>query len=134
MTPQELSAIHTAAFKDARPWSTQEFEQLLANPHTHLFSCERGFALVQLIAGEAELLTLAVHPDDQGNGHGHTLMYNWMQALSPADMFLEVAEDNAAAIRLYTTCGFAEIARRNSYYARKSGIYVDAIIMRKPAP
>jgi ribosomal-protein-alanine N-acetyltransferase len=133
VTPNELSDIHTAAFTDARPWSPREFEQLLSNPHTHLFTQEYGFALVQLIAGEAELLTIAVHPKAQGQGQGHHLMRKWMHAVSPADMFLEVAQDNTAARHLYQTHGFAEVARRKSYYARKSGVSVDAIVMRMPS-
>lgn len=130
MTPDDLSYIHSAAFTMSRPWSAQEFETLMGNPHTHLFSRPTGFALLQVIAGEAELMTIAVHPDDQGKGAGRQLMLQWMEAVDATEAFLEVAADNAAALHLYTAHGFAEVARRKSYYARKSGGFADAIVMR----
>ena len=131
MTPNELSQIHSAAFTMSRPWSTQEFEALLRNKHTHLFTCPQGFALVQVIAGEAELLTIAVHPDAQGKGAGGTLMSKWMSSVDAGKAFLEVASDNDAARHLYTVHGFAEVARRSAYYARGLGDSIDAIVMRR---
>lgn len=132
MTPHDLSLIHTAAFTMSRPWTEQEFETLLSNPHTHLFTRPTGFALLQVIAGEAELLTIAVHPDAQGEGTGQQLMADWITGVQATEAFLEVAADNAPARHLYTANGFAEVARRKSYYARKSGDSVDAIVMRAP--
>jgi ribosomal-protein-alanine N-acetyltransferase len=131
MTPHELSRIHSAAFTMSRPWNAQEFTTLLSNPHTRLFAHPTGFALVQVIAGEAELLTIAVHPDAQGKGTGHKLMSEWLSKVDATEAFLEVAADNNAARHLYNSYGFAEVARRKSYYARKSSNSVDAIIMRK---
>lgn len=132
MTPDALAQIHSTAFTVSRPWGAQEFETLLNNPHTHLYARPEGFALVQVIAGEAELLTIAVQPDFQGQGIGQSLMADWLKTVDATEAFLEVAQDNAAAIHLYQSYGFAEVARRNSYYARKSNIYVDAIVMRAP--
>ena len=129
MTPSELSQIHSAAFTMSRPWSAQEFEELLRNKHTHLFTCTQGFALVQVIAGEAELLTISVHPDAQGKGAGGTLM--WMSSVNADEAFLEVAADNHAARHLYEAHGFAGVAHRSAYYARDLGGSVDAIIMRR---
>jgi len=131
MTPYELSQIHSAAFTMSRPWSAQEFATFLSNPHTHLFARPTGFALVQVIAGEAELLTIAVHPDAQGKGTGHKLMSEWLFKVDATEAFLEVAADNNAARYLYNAYGFAEVARRKSYYARKGSNSVDAIVMRK---
>ena len=131
MTPSELSQIHGAAFTMSRPWSAPEFEDLLHNKHTHLFTCPQGFALVQVIAGEAELLTIAVHPDAQGKGAGGTLMSKWMSSVDADEAFLEVASDNDAAKHLYTVHGFAEVARRSAYYARGLGDSIDAIVMHR---
>jgi ribosomal-protein-alanine N-acetyltransferase len=130
MTPHDLSQIHAAAFTLSRPWTALEFKTLLGNPHTHLFVRPAGFALLQLIAGEAELLTIAVHPDAQGKGTGQQLMADWMAGVQATEAFLEAAADNTHALQLYTANGFAEVARRKSYYARKSGDSVDAIVMR----
>jgi len=44
-------------------------------------------------------------------------------------LFLEVAADNTAAIRLYEGLGFAIVASRKGYYARASAPPVDALIL-----
>jgi ribosomal-protein-alanine N-acetyltransferase len=44
-------------------------------------------------------------------------------------MFLEVAEDNAAARALYARAGFAEAGRRRGYYARPDGPAADALVL-----
>jgi ribosomal-protein-alanine N-acetyltransferase len=46
-------------------------------------------------------------------------------------IYLEVAEDNAAARALYAAEGFEPIGRRRGYYARREGPAVDAITMRR---
>ena len=43
-------------------------------------------------------------------------------------VFLEVAEDNAAARALYAKLGFQEIGRRRAYYKRPGGA-VDALTL-----
>ena len=45
-------------------------------------------------------------------------------------MFLEVAEDNAAALALYAKAGFTEAGRRRGYYRRSGGTAVDARVLR----
>lgn len=132
MTPRELSIIHDAAFTQSRPWSEAEFGALLSSTHTHLFSQPGGFALLQVVSGEAELLTIAVHPDFQRKGISHQLMAEWMTTIDATEAFLEVASDNFAARRLYIAYGFAEIAKRKDYYSRNMGKTVDAIVMRRP--
>ena len=133
MTPDALAQLHAVAFTSGRPWSAREFAELCNDPHTALTHAPHGFALWRAVAGEAELLTIAVDPAHQGRGHGRALMRAWMaQAAQQADTaFLEVAADNVAACALYARCGFATVATRSGYYARPSG-KVDARIMRAP--
>jgi ribosomal-protein-alanine N-acetyltransferase len=45
-------------------------------------------------------------------------------------MHLEVAVDNAAALRLYRRAGFAEAGRRRGYYERPGG-RVDALVLTR---
>ncbi|WP_299622045.1 ribosomal protein S18-alanine N-acetyltransferase [uncultured Tateyamaria sp.] len=133
MTPEALAELHRAAFTVERPWSADEFRDLLEARHTHLTCAMHGFALWRSVAGEAELLTLTVDPQHQGRGLGTRLMQRWMaQAARGADSaFLEVAQDNLAACALYARCGFATVARRPKYYARHDGA-ADALVMRAP--
>ncbi|WP_347881238.1 ribosomal protein S18-alanine N-acetyltransferase [Pseudosulfitobacter pseudonitzschiae] len=134
MTPQDMAHIHAAAFTDARPWTEAEFATLLDSTYVFATMQPHGFALVRVVAGEAELLTIAVHPDHQDTGIGRRLMTLWMAqaAETAADAFLEVAADNAPARALYSACGFAPAGRRTGYYLRAGAAAVDAVLMRAP--
>lgn len=128
MTPEQLAQLHAAAFKLDRSWSAQEFKDLLASRFVSLIFEPAGFALTRLIAGEAELLTLAVDPAHQNQGIGRRLLNRWL-AGEMDQAFLEVAADNAAAIHLYTGHGFQITATRRGYYKRKDAAAVDALIL-----
>lgn len=135
MTPHTLADLHRAAFVNERPWSAREFTDLLANPHTQLSTSDHGFALWRGIAGEAELLTIAVHPAHQGQGIGQALMADWMSeaATTCTNAFLEVASDNVRATALYYRQGFEIIATRPNYYRHRNG-RVEAFMMRARLP
>ncbi len=135
--PAEMARLHAAAFADTRPWSQAEFSALLASPLCFATGDTRCFALVRVIADEAELLTIATDPCAQRQGWARRIMQEWQsQACTRgAHMcFLEVAADNSAALALYLADGFAPCGRRAGYYARKNTANVDAIVMRKSLP
>lgn len=130
----DLAATHKAAFTQSRPWSETEIADLLADQSTFGFGDTRCFAIVRVIAGEAELLTLATHPEHQRQGLARALMPLWQKeaaARNARDMFLEVAEDNVPAQQLYLSCGFALFARRKAYYPRHGAASVDALLMKR---
>ncbi len=133
MTPQDMARIHAAAFVQDRAWTAQEIADLLASPFVTHLAEPQGFTLTRLIAGEAELLTLAVDPAAQRQGIGRRLLQRWMNGLeTQADTaFLEVAADNTAAIALYTSAGFRQTATRRGYYQRKDAPSVDALILSR---
>lgn len=135
MTPETLAQLHDAAFSKDRAWSADEFRTLLDSPYCHLSTAQYGFALWRAVAGEAELLTIATHPDHQRKGVATRLMQDWMRTAqeSATTAFLEVAADNAPATRLYAQFGFETVARRTAYYKRDDQ-KVDALIMRAPLP
>ena len=90
-----------------------------------------GVLLGRAVAGEAELLTLAVAPDRQRSGIGGRLVAAFLaeaRARGAVQAFLEVAADNAAAIGLYRRAGFAEVGRRRGYYAGANGARIDALV------
>lgn len=89
-----------------------------------------GFAIVSLVAGEAELLDFVVSPKRQGQGIG-TCFIAWLteQVARDADRFyLEVRASNASAIALYEAAGFVEVGIRPNYYPTAKG-QEDAILM-----
>ena len=92
-----------------------------------------GFALARAVAGEAELLLLAVRPDAQRRGIGKLLLNHFFRiALSRgADhLHLEVRDGNDA-IRLYTRFGFSIVGRRRNYYSGGDGKQFDALSLAK---
>jgi ribosomal protein S18 acetylase RimI-like enzyme len=70
-------------------------------------------------AGEAELLRIAVDPAHRGQGLGRTLLEACQRDLAAeglVHLHLEVRVSNAAAIRLYGTCGWTRCGLRGGYY------------------
>jgi ribosomal-protein-alanine N-acetyltransferase len=93
-----------------------------------------GFIVVRAVAGEAEILTLAVHPEARRQGLGRALVESaatTAQTLGAEAFWLEVATDNAAATALYAAAGFESAGRRPGYYGRKGGERIDALVMRR---
>ena len=138
-----LASLHGNCF--AEPWSDIDFAQLLAMPGAFAKLARLvdgkekdpvGFAVVRAAGGECEIITIGVTPSYRGQGVGGHLI-----AAIAADhtefafdsIFLEVAEDNGAALDLYRAIGFENVGRRKNYYrsgSRSQGGRRDAIVMR----
>ena len=134
MTPQELASLHAAAFSAIRAWSADEFAGLLKHPGTFAIGDTRSFALIRTVLDEAELLTIATAPAMRRQGLARaTLLAGEARARTEgaARIFLEVAEDNDAAIALYSASGYRQIGRRPGYYLPKDGAPLAALVMRK---
>ncbi len=134
MTPEELTHIHQASFDAApRPWTIAEFQFLLSAPNTHLFCGPNGFALIRTAGPEAELLTIAVHPDFRRQKIAQNLLKqlgDFARDQNISEIFLEVSAENAPARRLYDSCGYAVSGQRKGYYTEPDGKKIDAIVMR----
>ena len=131
-----LGEVHRSAFDD--PWSAEDIRRFASAPGAWALLAESGasidgFIVCRCIAGEAEILTLAVSPGRRRQGIGAALVAAALTlARSAAEsMLLEVATDNPAALVLYDRAGFVEIGRRTGYYGRRAGGAVDALVMRR---
>ena len=134
----DLADIHDKAFD--RPWTALEFDELLKSPGAFAILGEageppeaKGFILCRSIAGEAEILTIAVDPAARRRGWGAALveMAAGIAVETRAEaLFLEVAADNQAAIALYQATGFAKVGLRKGYYPHPDGAK-DALVMRR---
>lgn len=130
-----MAAVHAAAFD--RPWDAAAFQALMDQPGVLALGDEDGFILLRMAADEAEILTLAVRPEARRRGQGRALVRAaTIQArLSGAGrLFLEVAEDNAAAGALYRQAGFVEVGRRPRYYPRTDGPDAAALLLALNLP
>lgn len=129
-----LAAIHAEAFPDPHEagWSAAAFAELLGGPGAFAVEQADGFILMRAVADEAEILTLAVRPSARRAGLGGRLVGEGVLAAAArgaARVFLEVAEDNAAARALYARAGFVEAGRRPAYYAAADGGRRDALLL-----
>ncbi len=98
-----------------------------------LMDTRGGMILARVAADEAEVVTLAVHPDAGRRGIGAGLLRAAMdqaRTMGARMMFLEVDVENTVARRLYGRSGFTEVGRRPHYYA--SG--TDALVLRAELP
>lgn len=136
MTPEALAALHARCFLCPPPWTAQAFAALLAGPGVFLLTHPAadppeavGFLLGRAVAGEAEVLTLAVDPAVRRAGAGRALVAAFLakaRRRDAADAFLEVASDNVAARGLYAATGWHAAGRRPAYY----GPGIDALVLR----
>ena len=131
-----LAAAHALAFDHG--WSARDIADILASPGAfalavRLDDTPRAFILCRAIAGEAEVLTLAVDPLLRRQGVARALLtaaIGEAEAAGADVLFLEVAADNEAALGLYAGAGFVRVGARRGYYRRADGA-IDAIAMRR---
>ena len=92
-----------------------------------------GYYLMMVAAGEAPLLNLTIAPNCRRHGLGRDLLEHCLTRAREhhADtMFLEVRVSNTAAIALYHSSGFIDLAVRQAYYPAREG-REDALIMKR---
>lgn len=132
----DCMTVMTAAFPPeyGEAWSASQLGSMMHLPGAALALARLGnrpvgFGLMRSIAGEAELLLLAVHPAHHGQGHGSRLLDRCMSEAERSGaktMFLEVRADNPA-IRLYSRAGFLQYNIRRNYYLGAGGQRYDAL-------
>ena len=123
----ELETLHRACFPN-KPWSASDFADLKKSG-CDIIASQNGFIVWRVVADEAEIITIGVHPDARRGGIASamlTLIENDAKQRGAQKIFLEVAENNHPARAMYERNGFVQIGVRPKYY---DGI--DAILMEK---
>ncbi len=119
MTDEDLALTHLAAFGPGKGWSAGDFANYLADPTALVEGDASCFIVLRLAGPEAEILTVATHPDVQGQGRAQALLTHTLDHLRNVgveDVFLDVSETNAAALHVYKKAGFEAFATRRAYY------------------
>ncbi len=141
---QEIAQIEKETFSDA--WSLQSIKETMQQSYNIAFvllgdeegdskiaiykadekqleftqkSCGLfGYLLANQIAGESELLRIAVKKEYQGKKYGEALLCNYLKYISDTceKAFLEVRESNIKARTLYEKHGYIVLAKRKNYY------------------
>lgn len=126
-----LAALELACF--ALPWSETQLAAELRGPGALCLIAAApmregredpdghaiGYAFFRQVAGEAELLRLAVLPGARRRGLAQRLLRAGLRELHAAGCtaaFLEVSERNEPAVRLYEREGWRGDGRRPGYY------------------
>jgi [ribosomal protein S18]-alanine N-acetyltransferase len=133
-----LAALHAGSFQ--RAWSDGEFVELLRQPNivahrAAIGGSLAGFILSRMVSGEAEILSMAVGSSQRSKGLGGQLLHLHLRRLAGLGIgavFLEVAEDNVPARRLYRRAGFRDVGRREGYYPEGKGSA--ALVLRRDLP
>lgn len=123
----ELANLHQKCFPH-KPWSADDFADL-KNSGCEIIASQNGFIVWRATLDEAELITIGVAPDARRTGIAAAMMGIMEAELKKSgvkSVFLEVAENNTPARRLYEQNGYVQIGVRPKYY---DGI--DAITMKK---
>lgn len=120
----------------SHPWTLNQFQDAVNSYQSTVIEQAGqvvGFCILQPVLDEANLLLMAIHPNQQGKGLGYRLLDESIALLKnqPVQIFLEVRESNQAAIALYEKSGFHQIDLRKNYYPCPNGGREHAIIMVK---
>jgi ribosomal-protein-alanine N-acetyltransferase len=131
-----VMAVMAAAFPDryGEAWTRSQCAGILPMTGVRLVlaKAERdpvGFSLYRTIAGDSELLLLAVSPQSQGKGIGRDLLAHFIEDAKKNGaerIHLEVRDGNPAT-RLYEAAGFEQANRRRNYYRGGDGAQFDAL-------
>lgn len=135
----EVLGIEQASF-GADAWSADAFwSELSAVPHTKHYIVALaddvvvGYAGLQFISPESEILTVAVTSEHRRQGIAR-LLINELEAVarqhSCVTVHLEVEDSNQAARTMYAHLGYQDVGLRRGYY----GPGRDAILMSRELP
>lgn len=133
---QSVAALMAESFdpRFGEAWSSAQCLGMLALPGVRLTLALQdddlaGFALARVIAGDGELLLLAVRPRLRGRGVGAALLRDVIADAvdrRAERLHLEVRSSNPA-IALYRRYGFEQVGERRGYYRGSRGESFDAL-------
>ena len=124
--------IRIAEETNLSPWTAQSYLEEIKNPNAVLLRLESpdnltvGFVVGRIILGglieaqtDAEIYNIAVIEPLQKRGLGDLLLSSFLEACrsrNAKNVWLEVRESNAVAIRFYERKGFEHVQTRNNFY------------------
>lgn len=127
------AVLEQECFSDA--WSEKLLAEMLENSYDEAWVLVHpedgliGYLNVRFLAGEGELMRIAVKKEYRGLGYSRKLMEQMVKSAEEKevqDLTLEVRAGNRPAINLYKSYGFKKEAVRRGYYHNPTE---DAFIM-----
>ena len=130
----QLSALDKLCV-GADGWSAESFRSETQKDNGIVLYITDDVRVIALLSGytavgEADITSVAVHPDYRRKGLAQKLLERFAELL-PKDtesIFLEVRQSNEAAISLYKKFGFEELSVRRNFYTDPRE---NAVVMQK---
>ncbi len=130
----DVSDLSGLAERSMGPHQTISFSEEMAHARTRLWVAEGptglvGYLLAWSVAGETEILEVAVDPSMRRQGIGKALLQRLVaEARGTGDcrLLLELRASNSGALALYKGMGFEECGQRRNYYKNPTE---DAVLM-----
>lgn len=92
-------------------------ESFFKNENYKIIGIENvAFAIFQLVAGEAEIIYIAVREEFRRQGIGGKMLEYFIENFKPESIFLEVRDSNINAQKMYEKYNFKYIGIRKGYY------------------
>lgn len=123
---EQIQSIEKESFEDA--WSLKMIEGTLEEDYNFLITIPvslakdeniKGYLIGNLIAGESEILRIAIKKDERSKGLGDALIKEYFEFITKKEItrsILEVRDENLVAKKLYIKNGYNLIATRKNYY------------------
>ncbi|MFI3272730.1 MAG: ribosomal protein S18-alanine N-acetyltransferase [Pseudomonadota bacterium] len=128
---EEVAALEQQCF--STPWTAEQFRQAFEQDTFFLWGIRDAehegirlekskllaYLAVYCVAGELEVLNIAVHPEVRRKSLGRTLLDTVLQNAAKTGIsraLLEVRRSNTPAIGLYEALGFEALGIRRHYY------------------
>lgn len=116
-------------------WQMKDFENSLIDETRPIYIIQNcGFIAFSKALDEAEILMIWISPEQRKNGLANVLLqfaFKDLKQRGTNQIFLEVAIDNIAALKLYNNHGFKEVGMRKNYYRSENNDNIDALILSK---
>ncbi len=131
---QRVVELEQVLFPTDSPWTSAMFWAELAAGHHYVAHRTAGgildgYAGLAVQDDQAEVQTIGVDPAAQHQGIGRAMLRDLLFAAGDRQVLLEVRTDNASAIALYESEGFARVGLRRHYYTPSGA---DAFTMTRP--
>lgn len=132
-----FAALHARTFP--KPWDAAAFATLLEGPASRgllasIADAPVGFVVYVATDAEAEIITLGVDPTARRMGVARSLLAHAAfeaRGAGAQALYLEVAETNIPARRLYAGQRFQDVGRRPAYYADGSAALTCRLCLRE---
>ena len=129
----DVAKIEALCFSE--PWSENAFSILLGDGAFGMVALLDGVVVAYggmlFVLDEGQITNIATHPEYRREGLGRMIveaLEREAKTLGLSELFLEVREQNVAARKLYSSCGWEEIGVRKNFYSKPTD---NAVLMKK---